>query len=75
MPVPFDINTADFFSVLEACHSRILELQKADEKRHIMDLEIPHNWTEVVDDELMPTLEKIIYWQPSDDEINDPSHA
>ena len=75
MTVPFDINTADFFSVLEACHSRILELQKADEKRHIMDLEIPHNWTEVVDDELMPTLEKIIYWQPSDDEINDPSHA
>ena len=75
MTVPFDINTADFFSVLEACHSRILELQKADEKRHIMDLEIPHNWTEVVDDELMPTLEKIIYWQPSDDEINDPSHS
>lgn len=75
MSVPFDISTADFFSVLEACHSRILELQKADEKRHIMDLEIPHNWTEVVDDELMPTLEKIIYWQPSDDEINNPSHA
>ena len=80
MPAPqikasFDINKAGFMAVLEACHSRILQIQKEDEKRHIMDLDIPHNWTEWVDDELLPTMEKYIYWEPTDDEINAPLHA
>ena len=80
MPAPqikasFDINQASFMDVLEACHSRILQIQKEDEKRHIMDLDIPHNWTEWVEDELLPTMEKYIYWEPTDDEINAPLHA
>ena len=75
MGQPFDINSADFFGVLEACHSRILEIKAADGKRHIMDAGIDHNWRSYVDDELLPILEKCIYWQPSDDDINSPLHA
>ena len=61
MAAPFDINKASFYSTLEACHSRLLQIQKEDEKRHIMDLDIPHNWIEYVEDELLPVIEKIIY--------------
>ena len=75
MSRPFDINKASFFSTLEACHSRLLQIQKEDEKRHIMDLDIPHNWVEYVEDELLPVIEKIIYWEPTDDEINAPNQA
>jgi len=75
MPRPFDINKASFYSTLEACHSRLLQIQKEDEKRHIMDLDIPHNWVEYVEDELLPAIEKIIYWEPTDDEINAPNQA
>ena len=80
MPAPqikesFDLRTARFYQLLDACHTRILQIQKEDEKRHIMDLDIPHNWTEWVEDELLPTMEKYIYWEPTDDEINAPLHA
>ena len=80
MPAPqikvsFDINQASFSEVLEACHSRILQIQKEDEKRHIMDLDIPHNWTDWVEDELLRTMEEFIYFEPTDEEINAPLHA
>jgi len=71
----FDINSADFLSVLEACHARLLEIQKADEKRHMMDVDIPQQWTDHVEEVLMPAIEDIIYWEPTDDEINSPLHA
>ena len=71
---PLDINTADFYKTLNACHSRILQIQKEDTKRHQMDEDIG-NWASVVEEELMPVLERIIYWEPSDDEINAPLHA
>ena len=74
MKPPFDINSASFLSVLEACHSRILQIQKEDAKRHQMDEDIG-NWASVVEEELMPVLERIIYWEPTDDEINAPLHA
>ena len=74
MKQPFDINSACFLSVLEACHSRILQIQKEDAKRHQMDADIG-NWDSVVEEELIPVLERIIYWEPSDDEINAPLHA
>ena len=80
MPAPqikasFNINQANFYELMEACHSRILQIQKEDEKRHIMDLDIDHNWTDWVEEELLPTMEKYIYWEPTDDEINAPLHA
>lgn len=73
--IPFDINSADFLSVLEACHARILQIQKADEKRHMMDVDIPHQWVGHLEETLMPALESIIYDEPTDDEINAPLHA
>ena len=75
MTQPFDINSASFLSVLEACHSRILAIQKEDEKRHEMDVDILHQYTTHVDEVLMPALEAIIYDEPTDDEINAPLHA
>ena len=74
MKTAFDINNASFLSVLEACHARILQIQKEDAKRHQMDADIG-NWDGVVEEELLPALERIIYWEPSDDEINAPLHA
>ena len=71
----FDINTADFLSVLEACHARILQIQKADEKRHMMDVDILHQYTDHLEEVLMPAIEAIIYDEPTDDEINAPNHA
>ena len=68
MKTAFDINTASFLSVLDACHSRILEIQKEDDKRHQMDSEIDP-WRHVLEEELMPALERIVYWEPSDDEM------
>ena len=68
MKPPFDINSASFYSVLEACHSRILQIQKEDAKRHEMDADIGA-WESVVEEELMPAIERIIYWEPSDDEM------
>ena len=74
MKTAFDINSASFLSVLEACHARILQIQKEDAKRHQMDADIG-NWDSVVEEDLLPALERIIYWEPSDDEINAPLHA
>ena len=74
MKPPFDINSASFLSVLEACHARILQIQKEDAKRHQMDEDIG-NWSSVVEEELLPAIESIIYWEPTDDEINAPLHA
>ena len=71
---PLDIKTADFYDTLNACHSRILQIQKEDTKRHQMDEDIG-NWASVVEEELIPVLERIIYWEPTDDEINAPLHA
>ena len=71
---PLDISTSCFLTTLSACHSRILQIQKADSKRHQMNEDIG-NWASVVEEELMPVLERIIYWEPSDDEINAPLHA
>ena len=71
---PLDIKTADFYDTLNACHSRILQIQKEDTKRHQMDEDIG-NWASVVEAELIPVLERILYWEPSDDEINAPLHA
>jgi hypothetical protein len=71
----FDINNADFLSVLEACHARILQIQKADEKRHMMDVDICHQWIGHLEETLMPAIEAIIYDEPTDDEINAPLHA
>ena len=68
MKPPFDINSACFLSVLEACHSRILQIQKEDEKCHEMDRQISP-WDSVIEEELMPAIERIIYWEPSDDEM------
>ena len=65
---PLDISTSCFLTTLSACHSRILELQKEDAKRHQMDADIG-NWHSVVEEELIPLLERIIYWEPSDDEM------
>ena len=75
MPVPFDINKASFLSTLEACHSRLLQIQKEDEKRHEMDVDILPHWQSYLDEVLMPALEAVIYWEPTDDEINAPNHA
>jgi len=74
MTRPFDINTANFYSVLEACHSRLHQIQEVDKKRHQMDQDM-YGWDSVVEEELMPLLERIIYWEPTDDEINAPLHA
>ena len=74
MTRPFDIHTASFHSLLDACHTRLLEIQKADEKRHQMDQDM-YGWDSVVEEELMPLLERIIYWEPTDDEINAPLQA
>ena len=71
----FDINDASFLSVLEACHARILQIQKADEKRHMMDVDIPFQYIDHLEEVLMPALEAIIYDEPTDDEINAPLHA
>ena len=71
---PVDISTADFYRTLNACHSRILQILKADSKRHQMNRDIGC-WDSVVEEELMPVLERIIYWEPGDDEINAPLHA
>ena len=68
MKPPFDINSACFLDVLEACHSRIVQIQTEDAKRHPMDEDIS-NWASVVEEELMPAIERIIYWEPSDDEM------
>ena len=70
----FDIHTASFYSLLDACHRRLLEIQKADEKRHMMDQDM-YGWDSLVEEELMPLLERIIYWEPTDDEINAPLQA
>ena len=71
---PLDISTASFDRTLHACLHRIHQIQEADSKRHQMDADIG-NWTSVVEEELIPVLERIIYWEPSDDEINAPLHA
>ena len=71
----FDINNASFLSVLEACHARLLQIQKADEKRHMMDVDIPFQYIEHLEEVLMPAIEAIIYDEPTDDEIYAPSHA
>ena len=68
MKQPFDINSACFLKVLEACYSRILQIQKEDAKRHQMDQDM-YGWDSLVEEELMPLLERIIYWEPSDDEM------
>ena len=70
----FDINSADFLSVLEACHARILQIQKADEKRHMMDVDITHQYTDHVADVLMPAIEAIIYDEPTDYEMQEANH-
>jgi len=75
MTRPFDIKQASFLCVLEACHARILEIQKADAKAHMMDVDIPLSFVEHVEDVLMPAIEEVIYWQPTDDQINAPLHA
>jgi hypothetical protein len=75
MAAPFDINKADFLSTLEACHARLLKIQKEDEKRYIEDQDISPQWQHHVDEVLMPAIESIIYWEPTDDEINAPLHA
>ena len=75
MTRPIDLDSVSFHRLLDTCHSRILQIQKDDAKRHIMDLDIPHNWTEYVDDELLPVIEKYIYFEPTDDEIYDSSRA
>ena len=70
MKTPFDINSACFLDVLEACHSRIVQIQKEDAKRHQMDADINLlHWRNVLEEELMPAIERIIYWEPSDDEM------
>ena len=70
MTPSFDINNACFLDVLEACHSRIVQIQKEDEKRHEMDADINLvTWRNVLEEELMPAIERIIYWEPSDDEM------
>jgi len=71
----FNINNASFLQTLEACHKRILEIQKADEKRHMMDVDILHQYTTHVEEVLLPAIELIIYDEPTDDEINAPLHA
>jgi len=71
---PLDISTASFERTLHACLHRIQQIQEADTKRHQMDSDIG-NWASVVEDELIPLLERIIYWEPTDDEINAPLHA
>ena len=71
---PLDIKTADFHDTLNACYSRILQIRKEDAKRHQMDQDI-QCWDSVVEEELVPLLERILYWEPSDDEINAPLHA
>ena len=70
----FDISNASFFSVLEACHARLLEIQKADEKRHMMDVDIPFQYIEQLEEVLMPALEAIIYDEPTDDEMQQANH-
>ena len=74
MAVPFDINKQDFLGVLEGCHARLVEIRKEDTKRHIMDQDIPPHWESYLDEVLMPALEAVIYWEPTDDEINAPLH-
>ena len=71
---PLDISTASFDRTLHACLHRIQQIQQADSKRHQMDSDIG-NWNNVVEEELVPLLERILYWEPSDDEINAPLHA
>ena len=75
MPVPFDINKQNFLGVLEGCHARLEQIRKEDAKRHIMDQDIPPHWDTYLDEVLMPALEAVIYWEPTDDEINAPLHA
>ena len=74
-PAIFNINNASFFDILEACHARFLEIQKADEKRHIMDVDIPFQYIAHLEEVLMPAIEAVIYDEPTDDEINAPLHA
>ena len=72
---PCDINKEGFFGVLEACHARLLAIQKEDEKRHMMDVDIPVQYIDHLETVLLPALEAVIYDQPTDDEINAPLHA
>ena len=71
---PLDISTASFDRTLHACLHRIQQIQQADSKRHQMDSDIG-NWNSTVEEELVPLLERILYWEPTDDEINAPLHA
>ena len=73
-PAIFNINNASFFDILEACHARLLEIQKADEKRHIMDVDIPVQYIDHLEEVLMPALEAIIYDEPTDDEMQEANH-
>ncbi len=65
---PLDISTASFLRTLSACHHRIKEIQASGSNCHQMDEEIG-NWDSVVKEELLPVLERIIYWEPSHDEM------
>lgn len=71
---PLDISTASFDRTLHACLHRIQQIQQADSKRHQMHSDIG-NWDSTVEEELIPLLERILYWEPSDEEINAPLHA
>ena len=46
----------------------------ADSEKHIMDAE-PHWLISVLENEILPALELINNWQPTDDEINDSLRA
>lgn len=67
----FDINKAGILALLEACHSRIEAIQEQDKKRHEMDWEIPSRYENIIQEEIMPAIEAIIYDEPTDDEIYD----
>ncbi len=69
MAVPFDINKADFLSTLEACHSRLIAIQKEDEKRHEMDVDIAPHWQSYLEEVLMPAIEDVIHDEPSDTQM------
>ena len=63
-----NINEMSIDTLLYNFKNRMERLLKEEAGKHVMDAE-PGWILDIIEDEIMPAVEKIVDWEPSDDEI------
>ena len=63
-----NINEMSIDTLLYHFKNRMERLLKEEAGKHEMDAE-PSWILDIIDDEIMPAVERIVDWEPSDDEI------